>query len=303
MSSSPQNHLRRYRVAAATAIVAGAASLIASLPAGAAPGSRVSNTAVSTPRANVPVLTVPAPQPCTVKGVTVAPAGSGATFSVLTSVDTKVGALVTPANTQPGGSFGGDGNYTTWHTFGILAMLEPGTQYNYKVSATTPTGGTCSTTGSFTSLHRRLRVTFDQVTVLDDSDDLSAGDFFINLKVGSSWFLPFQSQLPGPYIAISSNSIFPMNFTKEVLDGPLSFDIGAELYDSDNNCDNMCILPGDPPPFYVPSGSDGKGDWATTVQSFQAPNGGQPDQGNFSLQTTNYKVKFVMTGHYTLDYV
>ena len=65
----------------------------------------------------------------------------------------------------------------------------------------------------------------------------------------------------------------------------------------------MCIVPGAEPPMWIPSGSDGNGDWATVTQSFQAPGFGWADQGTFELVTTNYKVKFVMAGHYSVDYI
>lgn len=293
---------RLRRVALAALAAAGSAALLPSLPAEAGTGSGMG---VSIVNAVGPANSNVGLRVCTIKTVDVTPTGAGASFSVATSVNTQIAILATPASQVPGGSFGVDQTWTTSHSTGLLAMLEPGTNYDYAVTAKSADGASCTKTGTFATLHRRLRVTFESVIVWDDSDALSDGDFYINLKVGNQWFLPFQNSLPGNPILIGSNGAFSMgNFKKDIVDGPLTFDIGAELYDVDNSCNNMCLSPGSPPPFNSPSGSNSDADWATIVSGFSAPAGGQAAQGEFVLTTSNsHKVKFSMTGHYAVDYI
>jgi hypothetical protein len=61
----------------------------------------------------------------------------------------------------------------------VLRDLLPNKTYNYIVRA-----GSFYTTGQATTLNRQVTITFNQIDVIDDSDDLSAGDlsfrFFVN---------------------------------------------------------------------------------------------------------------------------
>lgn len=59
--------------------------------------------------------------------------------------------------------------------------LPQGTLLTYEVMAKDSAGHTWIDTCSFTTLRRKVTVTFNKITVNDDSDDLSSGEFWVHL--------------------------------------------------------------------------------------------------------------------------
>src|SRR5688572_27215446 len=69
--------------------------------------------------------------------ITVTPSGASARFQLETSAraEIRVVASTTPDFKGPG-SFGGNLTASKTHDFGLLAVLEPGTLYHYRLTAT-----------------------------------------------------------------------------------------------------------------------------------------------------------------------
>lgn len=151
----------------------------------------------------VSVKECPPIPPCAegcVKDVKITPHGMTAEVEVTTKVPTTLrleADTVTPVNyqfppaAQPLDSTAVSPTLSTSHSL-ELANLQAGTKYNVLVFAEGADGSSPPQAWGewFETLHRKLEVTIDKVTVWDDSDDLSDGDLGFTFRVNGvdhSW--------------------------------------------------------------------------------------------------------------------
>jgi hypothetical protein len=171
------------------------------------------------------------------------------------------GADVTRANT----SF----LQTTFDPF--IGGLLPNTTYNYIVRA-----GSDYTTGSIKSLQRSVVVTFNSITVSNDSDDLGKGELTYQFKVNGV----YRSALDFFRATSSGETFNPNRSVSGLINGGKTIPLAVEVQDDD--CDfSTCVRPAD-----FTSGSDSDNDWATAVATIRFTT----DQSNSFSKTVSYSV-------------
>jgi hypothetical protein len=228
--------------------------------------------------------------------VTIIPAGATARFKFETSAPAKISvvASTTPDFKGPG-SFGGNLNYATTHDFGLFATLQPGTTYHYKMTATDKKGRQRVETGTFKTLRRKFAVTFSQIEVIDDSDSFGAGELFFHLRAHGTILQDVYKDR-----SVSSGQKLYPNKTISVVGAPQAIWIYTEGRDDDCDFGQPCT--GGTAPSWD-SGSNSEADWATARTQIEAPGAGQADSGSFSMATTAHRLKFRVTGSWSVSYV
>jgi len=189
----------------------------------------------------------------------------------------------------------------TTHTLGVAGLTTDRT-YHYLITA-----GNVQKTGCFPTLKRQVTVNFAEITVIDDSDDLSAGDLtFYFTAAGVSGTKYGQ-------VSVESGSppVHP-NRTIVVTNAPASLSLAVAGWDEDcggpfvSTCYQPFCVEGQPCPDH---GSDGSYDWATAKGTYNVavkPNAVDGFDENFTapftINTTAYDVKFKVTGTYKVEY-
>jgi hypothetical protein len=204
---------------------------------------------ITTKRADIN-LHVGCPLQC-ITSVGVEPHGTWAQFPVKTSEK----ALITvEASTTPPNADG------TWSNpddvaavFGTilpvqeatlpLQDLAANTTYHYVVHAHDGSGHQQFKTGSFKTLTRRVEVTFAEIQMIDDSDDLSDCDCFFWFQAGNSADTSW-GDFHDPKSIASGTSVHP-NVTVTATNAPSEIPIRANGNDKDDD------------PFHVCSGGSG----------------------------------------------
>jgi hypothetical protein len=182
----------------------------------------------------------------------------------------------------------------------LLSGLKPNTLFDWKFSATDEAGNTELKTGTFKTLRRKVTVTYEPIKVIDDSDDLSAGD----LKF---WF-GFANQMDTNSfgeVSVDSGDFTHPNHTSIRIDAPDT--VGFVVVGQDNDCDfwDFCSLAFETPATGpVGHGSDGLSDWATASTTANvAVNGpGESFSGTKTFATTAFELEFSVTASFTVSY-
>jgi hypothetical protein len=254
------------------------------------------------------------PQSAAAAGVTVSvtSAGSGLQFAASSSSavtwdiwisTSSIQMSPAPPHFQTGGSLPARVKHfssTTLQSSYSPAFYQLGinTTYNYIVR-----GGSSYVTGFAKTLSRKVTVAITRIDVLDDSDDLSAGDltfYFrnpndgafdqhvgeVSISSGSPLLLPDRSALSYNFFANSST-------------------LKLAVQGVDDDCDFLDICQG----FWYPdlsSGSSNDFDWATAQITINIPQFAGLNQ-NFTsklvtFQTTANRLKFKVTAIVTVEY-
>jgi hypothetical protein len=159
------------------------------------------------------------------------------------------GNLVFPSGSRVANLAGGASS-TNFDTF--IGGLAPNTFYYYILRA-----GSSSSQGQLgVTLHRTVTVSFNSITVTNDSDSTGKGELTYNFKVNGV----YRSALDF-YRATSSGETFnPNKFVTNLLDGGATMPLAVEVQDDD--CEfSTCVI--SPPDFR--SGSDSDNDWTTAT--------------------------------------
>jgi hypothetical protein len=254
------------------------------------------------------------PQPVAAAGVTVSvtPVGSGLQFAASSSsavtwdIWISTSSILTspaPPHFQTGGSLPARVKHfassTLQSTYSpAFSQLGNSTIYNYIVR-----GGSSYATGFAKTLTRKVTVEFARIDVLDDSDDVSAGDltfYFRNPNDGT-----FDKHIGEVYV--SSGAAVPMPERPGI-----RYDFFANsstlllaIQGVDDDCDFFDICQG----FWYPdlsTGSSNDFDWATAQLSINIPQFAGLNQ-NFTskqvtFQTTANRLKFKVTAVVTVEY-
>jgi hypothetical protein len=155
----------------------------------------------------------------------------------------------------------------------FIGGLIPNTTYYYLLVA----GGASSSGTLGTTLHRSVTVSFNTITVTNDSDSSGKGELTYNFKVDGV----YRSGLTF-FRGTSSPDTFNPNRSQNVFDGRATIPFLVEVQDDD--CDfSTCVM--EPPDFR--SGSNSDHDWATAGNSIGFIN----DNANSGSKTVPYAVE------------
>lgn len=232
-----------------------------------------------------------------IKGVQIDPHGTYADVKVIGTTKLKTFELTANEPGQPVASAMIGFNAATWNT--KLLTLDPGTTYEYTLKVRDESGNAQVRTGTFTTLKRQVTVSFDAITVTDDSDDLSEGDLAFWFSVNGGW-----TSGAAYTVGVDSGDTVNPGYTNTVVGGPDSMKLG--IYGWDDDCDvfdGLCssgIGPGG-----SAGGSSGEADWATawTTVNTLVSGPGEVFVDTFSLSTSAHALAFTGTGTITVSYI
>ena len=228
--------------------------------------------------------------------VTVTPSGASARFQLETSVraEVKVVASTTPDLKGPG-SFGGNLTPSKTHDFGLLAVLQPGTLYHYRLTAIDGMGRRWREYGTFTTLQRKFTVRFSKIHVIKDSDSTGAGELTFHLRAHDTvLYRVYDNESVD-----TGDNLFP-DRTIHVVGAPQAIWVMTQGEDDDCDVGEFCTAGLDP---NWDSGWSSESDWATARDVLEAPGGGVETGGSFSMETTDTRLKFRVEGTWSVTYV
>jgi hypothetical protein len=255
-----------------------------------------------------------------IQNLTVTPHGTFADFSFTTSLPAL--AMVQVSTQAPNKLASGDYSYIgigntlllspvgTQHNAQPLE-LELNTMYHYLITVGSPQSPTtwAQWTGTFKTLRRQVTVTFKDIHVIDDSDDLSDGDFTFWFNVNGAWDDNHLYPSSGEMTIGTGETVHP-NYSKAILNPPSSMGIAA--YGVDDDCDppfDQCVegkAPCDAAVAIVcDHGSDSEKDWATASGTIYTVTSGpnEVQTHTFSIVTGDWNVQFSASGTFKVDYV
>ncbi len=114
-----------------------------------------------------------------------------------------------------------------------LGALELGTSYYYIISVQpNPGGAPAQMTGSFTTLWQNLKVVFERIHIIDDSDELSDGDinhwYWVNYGHSSA-----KGYVRGPE-DMESGKTYDVNIVLNIPYAPNTLSLSVSAWDDDN---------------------------------------------------------------------
>lgn len=258
-----------------------------------------------TPVRTITVTTKRPDQSCLgqcIKDVIVTPHGSYADFQVIATGPLKSYTLdVWSLEGADAGMFGLAGmqwTTTAWH-------LTPDELYTYTLKVWDESGNQQEHVGYFKTLRPRVEVTFDSISVGDDSDALSAGEITWIFRTGDFW----DPTSPLDTVVESGQTVFP-GYSNLV--EPETADLVIGLYGADDDEEDFPITVdacGDlvwPEQNYDPgTGSNGCGEWATayTAVPVLVDGVGESFTAPFTLGVSEDVMSFLAHGTYTVTYV
>jgi len=174
-----------------------------------------------------------------------------------------------------------------YHTFSVWDKLTPGTYYFYQVDAKDAYGNVHTEYNGFTTRNRTVTFTIDKIVVTNDSDALSAGEFWIAYKMGPA----VVKHVYAAPKSVSSGSTWYFSATQTVSKAPQNFTVAVELQDDDGGCGWAWAS--------WNNGSSTCIDWSTAAKTFVIPStNGSGNSGTVSFSVNSY-VGFTVYGHYS----
>lgn len=172
--------------------------------------------------------------------------------------------------------------------------LEPGTKYDYVLTAEDTGGCRYYARGAASTLRRLLEVTFERIQVADDGDNSGSGELNLDLRVHDKIEM---AVLRG--VTLTSPGTLAPRFTLKLPNGPTTVKAYARVADDDYTygldwCSDAQRTWG--------NGSNRCWDWATAVTRITAPEGGQPAKGTFTSYAKG-GTAFSVTGTWKIWYV
>jgi hypothetical protein len=231
-----------------------------------------------------------------IKDVVVTPHGTFADVKVLATAKLKTFELTANEPGQPVSSAMIGWDTQTWNT--QLLSLDPGTTYEFALKVTDESGNSQTRFGTFTTLKRQVTVTFDAITVTDDSDDLSEGDLTFWFDAGEGWDTgnTFSAGVD------TGDTVHP-GWSTVVSGGPDLLELGLHGHDDDCGPFTLCSM-GSMPSASTTGGSNSEADWATAHHTINTlvSGPGESFSGPFSLATSAYALKFSGSGTFSVTY-
>lgn len=193
----------------------------------------------------------------------------------------------------------------------VLGQLQPGQPYQYVVTLKDKNGQTELLGKDFKTLRRRATVTFAELTVDDDSDDLSDGElqfaFFIddeNAPSGKPLFYPNEIDTA----QLGTGEKKTLNIKDHVDDPHDLMPLRVTGFDDDwyegplSTLNTKGAVPINDPT--LADGNDDRGEWvsATTTVNTEVQGSGEAFTAPFKLKADKKKLKFTVTGSYTVSY-
>jgi hypothetical protein len=250
---------------------------------------------------------------CSSTCVGVAPEPHGTFATLALTFGESVGFTV---HLSEDGAVGSDGFYKQIAGFPILhpgkttgttvnyMNLKPDTQYHYMVTTKDSSGTYGKKTGTLTTKKRRIKVTFDDIKIVDDSDDLSAGDLVFELWVngqgGSNGRGKFWPSDPGDDWATTGETVHP-NTSITVNDAPETLKIELKAWDDDDDPNFGSpgyagqVAPGVGPEDYETS-------YGSTTETISAKGLGEEFSSDFAFSAYGSSLKVKVWGTYSVSY-
>ena len=116
---------------------------------------------------------------------------------------------------------------------GPIGKLLPDTQYYYGVRAKDQNGAYTVATGSFRTQFRRVTIVFDKIRIIDDSDDLSPGDFDFAFFLGEPSDSFYTETFRFSQNGWSSGNTYPMGNKLVIDSGPTTLPLLVVARDND----------------------------------------------------------------------
>ena len=237
-----------------------------------------------------------------IKDVQVTPHGSYADFNVIATGPLKSYTLdVWSLDGNDAGMFGVAGlqwTTTAWH-------LTPDEIYTYTLKVWDEEGNQQEHVGYFQTLRPRVKVTFDSITVANDSDALSEGEIRWVFRTGDFWdpTSPLDT-------TVESGDTFNPGYSNVV--EPKTDDLVIGLYGGDDDEEDYPFIVDAcgngvwPEPDYDPgTGANTCGEWATAYTTVQilVDGVGESFTAPFALGVSEDVMSFLAHGTYTVTYV
>jgi len=218
----------------------------------------------------------------------------------LVSADIYFGATKVKSFAPPAGAA-----LTSTRTYDMTSGLSQGVWYRYVVKAADAFGNVRTEEGTLRTSRRDLTVTFDKVSLMDDSDSTGAGDFYwMGSQAGTSQLGAYKVLgATDTYWYWNSGGTYSVPCTARThsivgaqQNRPLKF----TMWDDDNDVFGGGYICLSGLPTCVPSftnGSDDTADWSTAAGTLALPTTTGASSGTFSIGTpTGTAVRFSVSG-------
>lgn len=233
-----------------------------------------------------------------IKSATITPHGTFADIKVIATAKLATYELtVFQGGTAVSGMIGWD--TATWNS--SVLGLKPATAYTWELIVRDEAGNKQVKTGSFTTLKRRVTITYTTVTVTDDSDELSEGDL-------QFWFLG--STWNGPTVEQGIDSGTTVTFNKTLVIDGAGDEVTFGIHGYDDDCSGLSLCSEGVGPGSPPSGSgssavntseqDTTTVWKTLIVGVSGF--GEAYSSNTTVTTTAHRLKFSGNVNYTVSY-
>lgn len=174
--------------------------------------------------------------------------------------------------------------------------LEPGGTYYYIITVRDGAGRNYQDTGSFVmmKLATNVKIVWERVLILDDSDDLSTGEikfwFWANYSQPSAKFSDYYNG------DADSGHGYDINRTMFIQNAPTTLSLSASGRDDDGNAVNSGFVDADYPPLRAP-GKTAAYDENVAKDTFDLTKYGDNETVHFVLNTMGGSLKFTIFGH------
>ncbi len=190
-----------------------------------------------------------------------------------------------------------DTRLRTTHVVTSPSTLTPNTKYLYRLEERDQSGNIAARTGTFTTLHRQVDVMFQTVTVSNDSDGWTAGDFRTWVRAGNTVQLPALGQQ-----TITDGQTTPLAALVRTRDAGTTLTVRTELLDNDCSIPDFpfisCPFPSSPT---WNNGSTPLWDWSTAVGTLNTANA-TTGVRTFHI-AVDASVGFTVNGWYSVTFV
>jgi hypothetical protein len=254
----------------------------------------------ATPKKSITITTRRPDRSCEgqcIKDVQVTPHGTYADIHVVLTAPMAAVQVFANVPGQPTSSQAQALGVKDW--YGTIPTLTPATDYEFSLRAADESGNIQNWVGSFTTLRRQVQVSFDTLHVIDDSDDLSAGDLYFSFNVNGVW----DDTTYGEVSVDSGDKTYPAH-VETLLD---TDQLTLIVHGRDDDCDptdGLCDA--GTAPQTSGGGSNSEMDWSTTSATtgiITATGPGEAFTDTLYFQTTANALKFGVSVTYTVSYI
>lgn len=172
--------------------------------------------------------------------------------------------------------------------------LEPGTKYDYVLTAEDTGGCRYYARGTASTLRRLVEVTFDRIQVADDGDNNGSGELNVDLRLHDKTELAVLSG-----VTLTAPGTLNPRYTLKLVNAPTTVKAYTRVSDDDytfglDHCGDAQRTWG--------SGSNRCWDWATAVTTITVPDRAQPGKGSFTTYAKG-GTAFSVNGTWKVSYI